>query len=75
VNLVPQLALQIYFDFVRYSHFFKLQQRTIVADESLGLIGPIKTVNAVGSDDASLNFNFQCQKRIYCCMLLSFAKF
>ncbi len=75
MDLVPQLALQIYVDFMRYSHFFKLQQCTIVADESLGLIGPIKTINAVGSDDASLNFNFQCQKRIYCRMLLSFAKF
>lgn len=75
VDLVPQLALQIYVDFMRYSHFLKLQKCTIVANDSLGLIGPIKTIDAVGSDNASLNFNFECQKRINCLKLLSFAKF
>ena len=72
MDLVPQLALQIYVDFVCYSHFFKLQQCTIVANQSLSLIGPIKTINTVGSDDASLNFNLQSQIRIHCLVKLSF---
>ena len=74
MDLVPQLALQIYVDFIRYSHFFKLQKCTIVANQSLSLISPIKAINTVGSDDASLNFNLPNQIRIHCLVKLSFAK-